>query len=117
MSNRQKAFDLVNDHNVDREALCNYLLNDWLSGDQAKEAVTNFLEDEMGVDLDDETDEESDASIAELEKDLWNQPTGAPPVIKIQDLTTTGQKQSNFTINTRDQDKKDLASMRIGEGI
>ena len=60
MSNRQKAFDLVNDHNVDREALCNYLLNDWLSGDQAHEAVTDFLEDEMGINLDEPEDEEDE---------------------------------------------------------
>lgn len=59
-SNRQQAFNLVNDHNVDREALCNYLLNDWLSGAQAHEAVKDFVHCEMGINLDEPEDEEDE---------------------------------------------------------
>lgn len=96
---RASAIKLLEKYDVDTASFGRYLVHDWLSGSQAEEAVRDYLTNELDVNLDEDDDEE----IEKLENDLWNQPTGAPPVKKEPD--------------DDDDDVFDLNWMRQGEGI
>lgn len=133
-TDRKRAIDLADRYGLDKEKLADYLIENWLSGSQALEAINDYLTDELEIqhpdEDEDEDDEELDDSVAKLEEDLWKQPTGAPPVkrgfVNLSSMETytgnegkdfTKQPKSNFAIDTRTQDQKDLDSMRNGEGI
>lgn len=54
MASRNDVEKLLNRYSLDREALLNYVLHDFLSSDEAFEAVSSYLNDELGIEEEEE---------------------------------------------------------------
>lgn len=57
MASRNDVQQLLTRYSPDREALLDYILNDFLSSDEAFEAVHTYLVDEIGIEEGDEADD------------------------------------------------------------
>jgi hypothetical protein len=53
---RQQAMDLIDKHNIDSDDFLQFLVNDYMGGGELLSAVLSFLNDEMGIDTDEEVE-------------------------------------------------------------
>jgi hypothetical protein len=48
--------DLIDKHNIDSDDFLQFLVNDYMGGGELLSAVLSFLNDEMGIDTDEEVE-------------------------------------------------------------
>lgn len=60
MDNRREAANLIDRYSIDKEALLDYILENFMAGSDALEAVQDYIEEELDINLKEDEDEENE---------------------------------------------------------
>ena len=56
ITRRQQALDLIEQYNIDSDSFLEWLMNDYMGGGELLNAVKSYVNDELGIDTDEEAE-------------------------------------------------------------